>query len=63
MIVGVFGEAKFNRANQALRFFVTILVHVPALRDEPVLELVQGHLASQVAGEAFAYLRHGNHGG
>jgi len=41
MIVRILREPKLDRAHETLRRIAAIAVHVPALLDEPILELVQ----------------------
>jgi hypothetical protein len=59
--VRIFRQTELDSSNQALRRFIAVPMHVPALLHEPILKLVQTYLTSKVAVEPFADLTFGNH--
>lgn len=56
MIIGVFCEAEFDRANETLSGIITIKMHIPTLRNQPILKVVQSDIANQIGEQPFAYL-------
>jgi len=56
MIIGIFREAEFNRADQLLSSVTTVEMHIPTLRNQPIFKVVQSDVANQVGEQLLTYL-------
>lgn len=61
MPAGILREAEFHYTNEFLGVWFAVQMHIPALRDEPILKAVEGDFTSDDPRQPEANLRFDNH--